>query len=274
VRDDVVEWRYHVFINDKSGSDYICYDSWDIIQWNIPESIWISIIEKLISQYEQITNLSRFDDLQCPNIEFQLWDDWNIYFLQYKRWHQKSLTHWTLDRELEDWEIEAEFVRWFTKQWGEEFEMRNLGALPFYVPLGTMKSPDANDIFNSKLPLCLSLWSSDHLLSFHWRVSQVSQSKIFIHVDSWDFLDCHQVKFFRWIESIRKADIYMARRLNKLSQLQQLSLKIKVTADGYKWTIFFAESLEEIELRAISKWYNTKKLQELRKEIEDGTCIL
>lgn len=123
IADSSIKWRYHIFTSDATlhHDNYMIVDNWKIIQ-NLPQDLNYNLQNKVndvINFYEKIRHLNRFDSTHCPIIEFQTDDFLENYFLQYHRTRQEELTTgFTLDRPLEEWEIEANFVRWATlKEW-------------------------------------------------------------------------------------------------------------------------------------------------------------
>lgn len=76
----------------------------------------------LIETYEQVRNLGRFDQNHCPIMEFQTHNGKN-YFLQYHRARDFSPSEFTLERALQDGEIEVPFVRGATSQDGRDFKV-------------------------------------------------------------------------------------------------------------------------------------------------------
>jgi len=71
----------------------------------------------LVETYEQVRNLGRFDSNHCPIMEFQTQDGKN-YFLQYHRARDFSPSNFTLERTLQEGEIEVPFVRGATAKDG------------------------------------------------------------------------------------------------------------------------------------------------------------
>ena len=124
VEDTAIEWRYHIFTSSTELDDwfyhnYIVYDNWKILL-NSPNKLTQELtneIEWVIDWYKSIKSLPRFNSTHCPIIEFQTVNNEN-HFLQYHRTQDKSESDFALDRGLEEWEIEVDFVRWATpKEW-------------------------------------------------------------------------------------------------------------------------------------------------------------
>lgn len=270
VRDEAVEWRYHIFINDKSWSDYICYDSGSTIQWEIPENIWVWNIKRLIEQYEKISRLPRFDTLQCPNIEFQLWDDGNIYFLQYKRGHQKELHKWTLERELEEWEVEADFVRGSTKQWGEEFELKQYWIYPYLIPKEQDILNDYDLLFNLKLQICIDIqtWKKINLW-FHGIVSEILQSWIY-WVISYEIFSAlpvvmlwYKLRILEWIRN------HVHNKNDKL--FRDWAIKVRIYSDGKKAIVKFLISTEDLIQIWLNAWYSREEMdRDINESFEEA----
>lgn len=118
VSDSAIPGRYHIMSCDDKRTCYTIVEDGQIIQkaMQLPEEL-IAGIPNLIETYEQVRNLARFDSNHCPIMEFQTFDGKN-YFLQYHRTRDFEPATFTLDRALEDGEIEALFVRGATPKEG------------------------------------------------------------------------------------------------------------------------------------------------------------
>lgn len=255
VRDEAVEWRYHIFINDKSWSDYICYDSGSTIQWNIPENIWVWNIKRLIEQYEKISRLPRFDILQCPNIEFQLWDDGDIYFLQYKRGHQKELHNWTLERELEEWEVEAQFVRGVTKKWWEFYQLELNRGIRMFYPKGKTKKVLIDDYIKRKQSCVISYGSNwDNFLDSHGRSSQICHSGTYVFFD----IEPVREKFRDFFDLENAANRYW----------WKIQVQVFVESDGLRAIVKFELDYDIILNQLSSEWLDRQKLESYVKDLK------
>jgi hypothetical protein len=127
VADNTIKWRYHIVTRWNWVYNYFVYDNWVIIlDWISDPHLVSSVTElpkdlvkwltKLISFYESIRNLEKFNPNHCPVIEAQTTNDWENYFLQYHRTRDTDYSTFTLNRPLEDWEIKADFVRGITPE--------------------------------------------------------------------------------------------------------------------------------------------------------------
>ena len=68
-------------------------------------------LDDVIELYETIRNIQKFDPNHCPIVEFQTDKYKNNYFLQYHRTRQMEHTTFILDRDLQEDEFEAVYVR-------------------------------------------------------------------------------------------------------------------------------------------------------------------
>ena len=128
VADSSITGRYHVMTHYDERNNWLF--NYAIIQDGqieqefirpLPEELRDGIRE-LIETYEQVRNLGRFDNNHCPIMEFQTVNRKN-YFLQYHRARDFSPAGFTLDRALQDGEIEVPFVRGATSKDGERFKV-------------------------------------------------------------------------------------------------------------------------------------------------------
>ena len=120
VADSAIPGRYHVFTTE--GYNYHNYAIVDNGQIVLDKPMVMTAelkagLEEVIAFYEKIRNTEGFDPAHCPLIEFQTQEDQN-YFLQYHRTRDMKPCSWQLDRELEEGEFEATFVRGATSPEG------------------------------------------------------------------------------------------------------------------------------------------------------------
>ncbi len=130
IADSAIKGRYHLFTERHRGfgdphhvtSNYIIFDNGQVIcpsKYKLPQ-IFLDDIENVIEFYEKIRHLGNFNPNHCPIVEFQTDFDLNHYFLQYHRTRDFQEPSFTLDREPEEGETVAEFVRGVTSQNGIE----------------------------------------------------------------------------------------------------------------------------------------------------------
>lgn len=122
IADSAVSGRYHIFSKDNIGHYFINYAVIDNGRLVLDKPVAMTDdlkagIEKDLAFYENIRQVEIFDPQHCPIIEFQTFMG-NNYFLQYHRTRNKEESHWLLNRELEEGEFEATFVRGATKPEG------------------------------------------------------------------------------------------------------------------------------------------------------------
>ncbi len=123
IADSAIPNRYHVMtFSDKKGShlyNYTIVEDGKSVQefvMPLPEELKDGIGD-LVGDYEQVRNLDRFDSNHCPIMEFQT-DNGKNYFLQYHRARDFSPSDFSLERTLQDGEIEVPFVRGATSKDG------------------------------------------------------------------------------------------------------------------------------------------------------------
>src|SRR3989344_2761350 len=128
VADSAVEGRYHIMTMSKDWKNrlhsYTLVDNGAEIKDYVnplPEELRKGLSE-LIETYEKIRTLGRFDNNHCPIMEFQTFRGKN-YFLQYHRTRDFSPAGFTLDRGLQEGEIEIPFVRGATSKEGGVFKV-------------------------------------------------------------------------------------------------------------------------------------------------------
>jgi len=139
IRDKDIENRYYIvskgsyeeWWEDKSYYDMVIIQDWEVVRewgyfgahksWTLSEDAreiefkWIFNHNSLIQKYERIRGLPKFDPNHYPIMEFQSSLTGQEYFLQSHRGCDiTSKEDFTLNRELEEWEIELEFFRGVT----------------------------------------------------------------------------------------------------------------------------------------------------------------
>jgi hypothetical protein len=125
VADSSIPNRYHVMTYIERKEDRPSLYNYAIVENNAVVQEFIKTLTpelkeqlpKLLDFYEQVRHLGRFDRNHCPIMEIQTKDGQN-YFLQYHRTRDFSPTSFTLDRTLEQGEIEVPFVRGATQKEG------------------------------------------------------------------------------------------------------------------------------------------------------------
>lgn len=139
IADSAVAGRYHVFtrkmddLENMTAYGYSIYENRGI-QTSQSEKIppeAESTIPSLIDLYERVRHLARFDPNHCPILEVQTVGNDHV-LLQYHRARDFNPALFTLDREVENGEIEAIWVRGITPEdglvlktnirWGEATE--------------------------------------------------------------------------------------------------------------------------------------------------------
>lgn len=128
IADSSIDGRYHImtFRDEKANRlfNYAIVENGKLVQEFIrplPEELKEGL-RGLIEIYEQVRHLGRFDPNNCPIMEFQTHNGKN-YFLQYHRARNFSPSGFTLERVLQDGEIEVPFVRGATSKDGENFKV-------------------------------------------------------------------------------------------------------------------------------------------------------
>lgn len=117
VEDDVIDWVLHIYWPHPLKeylSRYMRVENGEIIEDSL-DGEDVPEIDDMIAMYTWIKELDKFDPQHRPIMEFQIWQDKMPYFLQYHRCKNKSNTQsFNITRELEEGEIESNFVRWCT----------------------------------------------------------------------------------------------------------------------------------------------------------------
>lgn len=220
VLDSSVKERFHIIISwtflDIKIFKYFIYEQWNLVFEKDSFSnlgwLWLqeSMINKffnksvlnLIKTYKKVVNTPWFNPTHCPVIELQLlaavnleeisisqlnFNDliWDIKFLQYHRlrdfdWQDEANLTW-----LDNSYVRAEFVRWVTKQWWEEFE--------FYV----------NNISWDNM-ISWVIWTIDHTMV----QVKIRDTKCFLDISNYDFASSNL--FWHWeVSSIFKSNLYV-----------------------------------------------------------------
>lgn len=143
VADNSIPERYHVLTTPSKGGScgYTIVEKGKIVansSWKLPPELY-KTIPSLVNLYESVRRLERFDSNHCPIMETQLVGQ-DQYFLQYHRAVGSNPSSFTLDREPEEGEEKATFVRGatpkegltlrfnFHTQFDREFEARDEDA--------------------------------------------------------------------------------------------------------------------------------------------------
>jgi hypothetical protein len=123
IADSAIPNRYHVMtFRDKKGNhlyNYAIVENGNLAQefvMPLPEEIREGLGD-LVETYEQVRHLDRFDSNHCPIMEFPTVNGKN-YFLQYHRARDFSPIDFSLERALQDGEVEVQFVRGATSKDG------------------------------------------------------------------------------------------------------------------------------------------------------------
>jgi len=113
IADSAVKGRYHIATSTRDGNfmNYAIVDNGTIaIFLNPPPADFENGLGDVITFYESVRNLPRFDPNHCPVLEVQTVDEKN-YFLQYHRTRNFEPSQFRLDRRPNKNEVEASFVR-------------------------------------------------------------------------------------------------------------------------------------------------------------------
>lgn len=123
VADTAIPQRYHVLtarnIPEKYFFNYTIVERGEIVQQFIDpllEELRLGL-PKLIALYDTIRNLSYFDHLHCPLMEFQTRNG-KDYFLQYHRTRDFLPSSFIFERSVQEGELEVPFVRGATSPEG------------------------------------------------------------------------------------------------------------------------------------------------------------
>jgi hypothetical protein len=127
VADSSIKGRYHIMsfkYEIPRVINYCIAENGKVVRqfvFDLPKELENGI-EKLIDAYEKVRNLPRFDSNHCPIMEFQTVNDKN-YFLQYHRTRDFSPSEFTLERAIQEGEIEVPFVRGATPMEGRNHKV-------------------------------------------------------------------------------------------------------------------------------------------------------
>jgi hypothetical protein len=115
VADSAIPNRYHIFtsdINELSFPKYLVIENGEIItDYDKTNKKITEIAQNSVSFYEEKRRLQKFNPNHCPIIEFQTDKAYKNHPLQYHRTRDMEDATFTLDRDLEESEIEATFIR-------------------------------------------------------------------------------------------------------------------------------------------------------------------
>lgn len=229
IADSSVKWRYHIFTHKEESHyrNYVVWDNWVLlINWrptrentrlNEELSSWLLDV---IEFYEQVRNLENFNPNHCPIVEFQTFE-WQNYFLQYHRTRNFENADFILDRPLEEWEIEAEFVRGVTPQeWIEvDFTVYDLQHQLDIDDHSCNIIPTNNLVYDElvsrKIPLHLSIKWLDNFIS-HWNWWHLLKSTIFkpwlkIVLPEWSFDEDWYKPYYEYSKKTWKKSIMRVR---------------------------------------------------------------
>lgn len=123
VADSAIPNRYHIFTTNTGKPffhNYLIVDNGNIVLNNPIEMTdeMRGALPDVIGFYEKIRGMEKFDPTHCPIVEFQTDKQNNNHFLQYHRTRQIEPATFTLDRNLEEDEFEAVYVRGATSSEG------------------------------------------------------------------------------------------------------------------------------------------------------------
>lgn len=173
VADNGIPDRYHILTTiDRT------YDrkfSGEHTQWVIIEGGEVVFgeadfdLEKEIGFYEKVRHLECFDPNHCPSIEYQVVGE-DIYFLQYFRTNDFQEADFVLERDLEEGEIMADFVRGATPEQGV------LRKVHFPQTGGTYSSPELGGKIHHA-PFTLAELQG-YISSVHTQIAQVFKPAI------------------------------------------------------------------------------------------------
>lgn len=116
VADSAIPNRYHIFTTNTGKPffhNYLIVDNGNIVL-NTPIEMTDEMrgaLSDVIGFYEKIRGMEKFDPTHCPIVEFQTDKQKNNHFLQYHRTRQIEPATFTLDRDLEEDEFKAVYVR-------------------------------------------------------------------------------------------------------------------------------------------------------------------
>ena len=116
VADSAIPNRYHIFTTNTGKPffhNYLIIDNGNVVL-NTPIEMTDKMrgaLSDVIGFYKKIRGMEKFDPTHCPIVEFQTDKQNNNHFLQYNRTRQIEPTTFTLDRDLEEDEFEAVYVR-------------------------------------------------------------------------------------------------------------------------------------------------------------------
>ena len=131
VADSAVEGRYHIFTRAGNAKHYMCVDNGKISHEYGGADLEIAM--RLIDAYEYVRNLGNFDPQHCPIIELQTGEDGAVWFLQYHRTRDFKPASFALERQPDENETVARWVRGAT-----DFEKQEFKVLLFYGDLERM----------------------------------------------------------------------------------------------------------------------------------------
>lgn len=214
VADSALKDRYHLFIKEEGDENEILnYFVFEDGKWtsgssnkeNLSSSdekkenlsqITFSCLEgveweNLICFYEELRSLNAFDPKHCPILEFQHSNNKN-YFLQYHRTRNQKLADFTLERPLELWEIQAQFVRGATPpEW--IILQTTISPYPNYEIFEEEASFDMHyqnlfaSIMNKQRKVAFLEWQMEEMIfkcaSAHFTTNRIFDPELFVLID-------------------------------------------------------------------------------------------
>lgn len=120
VADSCIKDRYHLYIRERG---YARIERGQV-QTSRVRSPLEGVLLYTVDLYEKVRNLPLFNPEHCPIIELQIKpEDSEIFFLQYHRTRDKKDYDQKIEREAQDNECEAFFVRGYTSSEPEEYTL-------------------------------------------------------------------------------------------------------------------------------------------------------
>ena len=172
VADNGIKDRYHIFTNHADGtSSWVIAEEGKIIfgEEAVDQNL-TSNLARQIEFYESVRRLPRFDSNHCPAIEYQSVGSDNL-FLQYFRTTDFQRADFTLSRDLEEREIQLEFVRGTTSLRGIQYR------LTWPQSGGRYKVSEDPKITLQHIPLPMS-WFMGYHHTTHLRIEQIFKQTV------------------------------------------------------------------------------------------------
>lgn len=261
VADKDIPNRYYIF-SDRYSHDIHYHDGIIVQDGNIIdcwgyhsmkgaklENMRIFNHNSLIETYEKIRNLEAFDSSHVPIMEIQTSiEDNQLYFLQYHRARDAQVYKkpFTLSRDKEEWEVEANFVRWKTES---EWIIVDTGSYYYWTySVKNLHEQASFDFhYNNIFFDCMSqsrivnfgfkplgfksiAW---FIVSWHDSMARMFKADMFVNIERSDFEDLgiDFRKIFLLGEALWKP----------------YTIKVRVVSDGKKAYVKVVTPLEQIE---------------------------